>query len=144
MRTDVKVRRVGNVRLPNIPLVGSRPAYTSVGDMLQFRISNHDHLGRVVGFVNPPEDPENTFIVVLLLSVQGVVYERWVLPADVVDCGSLLTLRSYYDKLRWYFSEDFEDTPPDLARNAFNLTADEIRAACRTSAGLDKESGEAE
>ena len=134
MRTDVKVRRSGEVRLPNIPLVGSRKSWASAGDFIQFKVGGYDNFGRVIGFVNPPEDPNSTLIVVLMLSSTGCLWERWVRPEDVVDCSGFLTLRTYYAKLQWYFSEAFEMTPPDVARNAFNLTVDELREACSSTA----------
>ena len=125
MRTDVVVRTSGEVRAPQIPIAGSagRRCWVRRGDWIEWDIDRYTHRGRIVGFVDNPDDGE-LYIVVVWASLQGCCSERWVKPADVVNAVEHGDI--FQDKINWLHGPDFRITHPDKARNCYHLTADEL------------------
>ena len=125
MRTDVTVQTEGSIRCSEIPLLSpGRPSSVKRGDWVQWQIGTHDRVGRVIGFVSPPEEPEKVYLVVAHLMLGGAACENWVDPDLVVDTSIGDGL--FQDKASWLFSKDFIRTSVDKARDCFNLHASEL------------------
>lgn len=123
MRTDVTVDTIESIRCPQIPLIGAgRPPHVTRGDWIEWRTGGLHCVGRVIGTVVNPDD-EETYIVVAMQMLGGCVCERWVKPGWVFNTAR----NSYEEKRHWISGDDFLDTPPDVARDAFNLTVEEMK-----------------
>ena len=126
-RTDVKIITKGSVRVPNIPIGSSgRATFIKRGDFVLVDIGSHHHYGRVVGFVrnNEPAD-KNLYIVVVIMTITGGMWERWVLPSQVID-ASYNICGLYSEKVAWLFGKDFLRTSPELARSVSDLPYEAI------------------
>lgn len=126
-RTDVEIITEGLVRVPNIP-IGSvgRATFVARGDFVLVDIGSQHQYGRVIGFVrnNEPAD-KNLYIVIVMLSITGSMWERWVLPNQVVDASHGL-FGLYFEKAAWFFGKDFLRTSPELARSVSDLPYEAI------------------
>jgi len=125
MRTDVKIKTTGKVRIPSIPISSpGRAPFIERGDFIIADIGSHLYYGRVIGFVTNPDDHKD-YIVVVTHTPTGSIWEQWVEPHQVVD-ASYSICGLYESKMRWFYSKDFLRTPPDVARNASNLMYESI------------------
>lgn len=121
-RTDVKIITKGSVRVPEIPIGSSgRATFIKRGDFVLVDIGSHHHYGRVVGFVrnNEPND-KKLYIVVIVMTITGSMWERWILPEQVLD-ASYSICGLYQDKVAWLFGKDFLRTSPSMARSVSDI-----------------------
>lgn len=121
-RTDVKIITKGSVRVPKIPMHSAgRAPYVTRGDFVLVDVGSSQHYGRVVGFVrnNEPAD-KKLYIVVVVITITGSMWERWVLPDQVLDTSySICGL--YSEKAAWFFGKDFLRTSTSMARSVGDL-----------------------
>lgn len=123
MRTDVTVNTSRKLRCLQIPITSpGRCPIVERGDWVEWEVERHCHRGRVVGTVVNPDNKEE-YLVVILQMLGGSCCERWVLPADVIDARR----NGFSDKAAWMYSDEaFLATPPDKARDCFNLLVKEM------------------
>lgn len=126
-RTDVEIITEGSVRVPNIPIGSAgRATFVKRGDFVLVDIGSQHQYGRVVGFVrnNEPAD-KNLYIVVVVMTITGSMWERWVLPKQVIN-ASYSICGLYSEKVTWLFGKDFLRTSPELARSVSDLPYEAI------------------
>lgn len=84
-------------------------------------------MGRIIGTVVNPDDNED-YIVVAMQMLGGCVCERWVKPEWVRNTawGGASHGNLMMAKRKWLAGDEFMETPPDVARDAFNLTVAEM------------------
>ena len=126
MRTDVKVRTTGKVRIPNIPIGSAgRAPFIERGDFVLVDVGSHTYYGRVIGFVTDTADNDKDYIVIVTHTPTGSIWEQWVEPHQVLD-ASYSICGLYESKMRWFYSKDFLQTPTDIARSAGTLPYESI------------------
>jgi hypothetical protein len=128
-RTDVKIVTEGSVRLPSIPIHSAgRATFASRGDFVVIDIAGNQCYGRVIGFVrnNEPAD-KKLYLVVVMITLTGSMWERWVLPEQVID-ASYSVCGLYSEKAAWFFGKDFLRTSPDVSRSVGEVTYESIVA----------------
>lgn len=119
-RTDVKIITKGSIRIPNIPIGSSgRATFVKRGDFVLVDIGSHPIYGRIIGFTRNPDD-NKLYVVVVVLTITGGMWERWVLPDQVLD-ASYSICGLYSEKASWFFGKDFLRTSPELARSVSDM-----------------------
>jgi hypothetical protein len=126
MRTDCQIDTTAEARCKQIPIHSpGRNAFAKRGDLVWWGIKGHEahHVGRVIGVVTAHDLPHPYLCVAMLLG--DVACEHWVNPDDVIDCRSILC---GHDKLQWLFGPAFLSTPPDKARQCYELLVSQMLA----------------
>ena len=129
MRTDVTVDTTRSIRCPQIPLIGAgRPSHVTRGDWIEWETGGLHCMGRVIGTVVNPDDNED-YIVIAMQMLGGCVCERWAKPEWVFNTafGGASHGNEMMAKRKWLAGDEFMDTPPDVARDAFNHTVEEMK-----------------
>ncbi len=121
MRTDVTVNVKKKHRCPNIPVNSpGRPSEVGRGDWIEW---SEGYRGRVVGSVVAPEDGK-TYLVVIMQLLGGSCWERWVEPGQVIHTAN--DGSTFHEKASWLFGDQFLTTKPDMARQCYSYTVDEM------------------
>jgi len=133
MITDRKIKTQFMIRLEQIPIsCAGRSPYAKRGTYVEYEIEckEGDKIltpiygrGRVIGLTTDECDIQ--FLVVAQFNFMGLIYERWIRPKYVIDAAESSNLFS--DKASWFFSDDFLSTDVDIARQAFDLSAAQLR-----------------
>lgn len=130
-RTDCKIRLSGELRVPQIPIIGAgRPSYVKRGDYLRYRMpggADPEYWGRVVGFVTA-DNIKGEHIIIVMMMLGGCMCERWVDPEWVYDTASSDGVKIFREKIEWFYSDDFLWTPQEVARQCYDLTVEQIKA----------------
>tara|TARA_R110000824_G_scaffold173688_2_gene351819 strand:+ start:885 stop:1178 length:294 start_codon:yes stop_codon:yes gene_type:complete len=87
-------------------------------------------MGRVIGTAIDPEDSyPNVWIVVAMQMLGGCICERWAKPEFVSNTafGGASHGNEMMAKRKWLAGDEFMETPPDVARDAFNHTVEEMK-----------------
>lgn len=129
MRTNVTVDTTRSVRCHQMPIIGAgRPPYVTRGDWVEWKTGGLRCMGRVIGIVVDPDDKE-IYIVVAMQMLGGCICERWAKPEWVYNTayGGASHHNVMMAKRKWLAGDEFLETPPDIARDAFNLTVEEMK-----------------
>ena len=123
MRTDVKIiKDFEPVWCIQVPMHSpGRTLHVQRGDFIEWQYSDDGYAfkGRVLALT------ENGFLVVIMQLLSGTVYERWVKPEWVVNTHR--SENTYTDKVKWLYSEEFLQTPLNVARCCGDITYKQIK-----------------
>lgn len=130
MRTDVTIDRK-QVHLPNASTLGYGKFKAQHGDVVLFKQDpsiGQLTIGRVVGRIaSAPrigDDPDLRGHLVVVALTQSITspMERWVDPANVVECFNPQDFggRDVGEFLRFFFSPEFRNETPDTMRQWAN------------------------
>lgn len=119
MRTDVVFDTERRLKNP-CPMVGS-PDTLGRGDWIEWEMSSGStDRGRIIGIVKPNDECQEYFCVAWHIR-SGGISERWILPKYVTAGFRGRDVSLFLEKVNWLYSDDFLKTPPEIARQVWDL-----------------------
>lgn len=124
MRTDVTVKTKGYLKCCRATGSLNKHGMAERGDWVTSRNSSHNRLMhcRVVGFVVADG---REWLCCVYMQTGGHLHECWIDPDDVVEIRDGKNCL-YRDKAKWFYSDEFLDTPVDKARNVSELLYEDL------------------